>query len=68
MAEFKMTDEEWKKIGQEAARQAIQEAKAAGVPFTYMIGDKVIREYPDGKKVEVTFNEQGHAKETDYAE
>ena len=68
MAEFKLTDEEWKKIGQESARQAIQEAKAAGVPFTYMIGDKVIREYPDGKKVKVTFNEQGQAKEIDYAE
>ncbi|WP_238558031.1 hypothetical protein [Paenibacillus shenyangensis] len=61
-----MSSKKWKKIGILAAKQAREEAHAAGVAFSYMIQDKVIREYPDGKKVEVTFDEQGNPTEIDY--
>lgn len=61
-----ITPEEWKLIGEEAARLAREEAHAAGVAIRYMIGEKIISEYPDGRKVEVIFDEQGNPTEIDY--
>ncbi len=63
-----ITQKEWKEIGMLAAKLAREEAHAAGIAFSYMIGDKVIREYPNGRKAEVIFNEQGNPTETDYNE
>ncbi|MGO8034933.1 hypothetical protein [Rhizobium leguminosarum] len=37
----------------EMGRAEIAKAHAAGLPSTYMTGDKIVREYPDGRIEEV---------------
>ena len=67
MGRHDFTPEEWNELGKKATEIAQQEARDLGVPFSYMIGDKVIQEYPDGRKTEVRFNEDGTFTETPYS-
>lgn len=47
------------------ARNARNETKLAGVPVTYSVNGKVIKEYPDGRKV-VIVTVSGARKEIAY--
>ncbi|MFD1130620.1 hypothetical protein ACFQ3J_20975 [Paenibacillus provencensis] len=67
MARHNYTPEEWNEIGRKAAELAQQEARDLGLPFSYMIGDKIIQEYPDGRKMEVQRNGDGTFTETPYS-
>ncbi|MBD7971278.1 hypothetical protein [Paenibacillus gallinarum] len=67
MAGHNFTPEEWNELGKKAAEIAQQEARDLGLPFSYMIGDKLIWEYPDGRKTEVCFNGDGTFTETPYS-
>lgn len=62
-----LTPAEWNELGKRAGEVARKQAHDNGVPYSYMIGDKVIWEYPDGHKTEVHFNTDGSYTETPYS-
>ncbi|QDH19405.1 hypothetical protein [Saccharibacillus brassicae] len=49
----------------EAARQS---AHAAGTFYTYSEGQRIIRVYPDGRKMEAIYGESGKVNEIPYSE
>ena len=51
-------------IGRLAPDNARKSAHEAGTFFSYSENGKIIREYPDGRKTEVAYDERGHVKET----
>lgn len=61
------TPEEWNEIGRKATKLAQQKARNHNLPFCYMIGDTIIQEYPDGRKMEVNRNGDGTFTETPYS-
>lgn len=50
-----------------AATAARQRAHAAGTFYTYMEGQRMIREYPDGRRMEVVYGESGKPTEVPYS-
>ena len=48
-----MTAHELQQLLDKAYEDVIVEAKATGTPFSYMRDGKLIREYPDGRLVQV---------------
>lgn len=63
-------DKTWKEldaIGKAAHRIALDKAKEKGTPIHYMNEgeDYITREYPDGRKCKVEFDEQGNEQEKD---
>lgn len=64
-----MTQDElsmWEKIGQLVTVTAREKAFSAGSFVSYGENGKVIREYPDGRKTEITRDERGKRQEIDY--
>ncbi|MDQ0047320.1 hypothetical protein [Paenibacillus polymyxa] len=54
-----------KDILKRATQSARQEAKKKGVPAVYEENGKMIKEYPDGKKTQIIFTEEGK-REVEY--
>ncbi|MDR6726101.1 hypothetical protein J2W91_004607 [Paenibacillus amylolyticus] len=43
-----------------------QEAKEKGVPMVYEENGKMIKEYPDGRKTEIIYDDKGNKREVEY--
>ena len=51
-------DPDFAALAAAASRDAIARAFAAGIPITYMQGDKVFEKFPDGRIREISVEEQ----------
>lgn len=60
-----ITISELNEILVKATLSARQEAKTNGVPIVYEENEKMIKEYPDGRKTEIIY-EDGNKKEIEY--
>ncbi|EFU39354.1 hypothetical protein PVOR_25393 [Paenibacillus vortex V453] len=49
-----------------ATFSARQESKTNGVPIVYEENEKMIKEYPDGRKTEIIYDGNGNKKEIEY--
>lgn len=56
------------KLAFQAAENAHQDAKRNNTWFSYGKDDRVIREYPDGRKTEVIRKEDGSIQEIEFTE
>lgn len=65
MKDFSFKDLE--RAGREAAEAARKSAKEAGTFISYGKDGKVIREYPDGRKTEVSYDGEGNVHETPFS-
>jgi hypothetical protein len=54
--------------GREAAEKARAAAWAANLPYSYGLNGKVIRVYPDGRRMKVICDEKGNVKEIEYSD
>ncbi|MFS0841328.1 hypothetical protein [Paenibacillus sp. 1P03SA] len=61
-----MREEELEQVLRDATELARKKAKAAGTSLTYEKDGKMIREYADGRKMQVIFDEQGKRTEIEY--
>ncbi|WP_244908285.1 hypothetical protein [Paenibacillus campinasensis] len=59
----RLNRQELEELGKLAAAEARKSAQKANTFFSYSENGKVIREYPDGRKTEVTYDERGQFKE-----
>ncbi|MDQ0171168.1 hypothetical protein [Paenibacillus tundrae] len=62
----RMSTSELNEILVKATLSARQEAKMNGVPIVYEENEKMIKEYPDGRKTEIIFDENGKKTEIEY--
>lgn len=62
----RMSISELNEILVKATFSARQEAKTNGVPIVYEENGKMIKEYPDGRKTEIIYDEHGNKKEIEY--
>ncbi|MDR6726199.1 hypothetical protein J2W91_004705 [Paenibacillus amylolyticus] len=64
----RMSISELNEILVKATLSARQEAQNNGVPIVYEENEKMIKEYPDGRKTEIIYDEQGNKEEIEYHE
>lgn len=62
----RITITELNEILERATQSARQEAKMNGVPLVYEENEKMIKEYPDGRKTEIIYDETGNSREIEY--
>ncbi|MEK4529839.1 hypothetical protein NST38_31020 [Paenibacillus sp. FSL H8-0104] len=62
----RMSISELNEILEKATLSAREEAKSNGVPIVYEENEKMIKEYPDGRKTEIIYDENGNKKEIEY--
>ncbi|WP_338540356.1 hypothetical protein [Paenibacillus tundrae] len=62
----RMSTSELNEILVKATLSAREEAKMNGVPIVYEENEKMIKEYPDGRKTEIIFDEKGKKTEIEY--
>ncbi|MBD8836750.1 MULTISPECIES: hypothetical protein [Paenibacillus] len=62
----RMSISELNEILVKATLSARQEAKSNGVPIVYEENEKMIKEYPDGRKTEIIYEKNGNKREIDY--
>ncbi|MBV6717182.1 hypothetical protein [Paenibacillus chitinolyticus] len=61
-----MRDDELDQVLRDATELAHKKAKAAGTSLTYEENGKMIREYADGRKMQVIIDDQGKRTEIEY--
>ncbi|MDR6723407.1 hypothetical protein J2W91_001859 [Paenibacillus amylolyticus] len=62
----RMSISELNEILVKATLSAREEAKMNGVPIVYEENEKMIKEYPNGRKTEIIFDENGKKTEIEY--
>ncbi|MCM3170805.1 MULTISPECIES: hypothetical protein [Paenibacillus] len=62
----RISTSELNEILAKATLSARQEAKMNGVPIVYEENEKMIKEYADGRKTEIIFDENGKKTEIEY--
>ena len=62
----RISTSELNEILAKATLSARQEAKMNGVPIVYEKNEKMIKEYADGRKTEIIFDENGKKTEIEY--